>query len=66
MVYLEDYAVGQSYGSGRIRVDETRIKAFAAEFDPQPFRMDETSAARTIFGGLAASGWHTAAITMRA
>jgi acyl dehydratase len=63
--YLEDYAVGQSYGSGRIRVDEARIKAFAAEFDPQPFHMDETSAARTIFGGLAASGWHTAAITMR-
>jgi acyl dehydratase len=63
--YLEDYAVGQTYGSGRIRVDETQIKAFAAEFDPQPFHMDETSAARTIFGGLAASGWHTAAITMR-
>jgi acyl dehydratase len=62
---LEDYAVGQTYGSGRIRVDQTQIKAFAAEFDPQPFHMDETSAARTILGGLAASGWHTAAITMR-
>src|SRR5262245_6139519 len=63
--YLEDYAVGQTYGSGRIRVDEERIKAFAAEFDPQPFHMDDRSATQTIFKGLAASGWHTAAMTMR-
>lgn len=63
--YLEDIAVGEIYVSGRITVDEERIKAFAAEFDPQPFHLDEESARRSIFGGLAASGWHTAALTMR-
>jgi acyl dehydratase len=63
--YLEDFAVGQIYASGRITVEEERIKAFAAEFDPQPFHLDEDSARRSIFGGLAASGWHTAALTMR-
>jgi acyl dehydratase len=63
--YLEDYAVGQTYGSGYLRVEEERIKAFAAEFDPQPFHMDDRSASQTIFKGLAASGWHTAAMTMR-
>ena len=54
--YLEDFAVGQIYGSGRITVEKERIKAFAAEFDPQPFHLDEDAARRTIFGGLAASG----------
>jgi acyl dehydratase len=63
--YLEDYVVGQTYGSGRIRVDEARIKTSAAEFDPQSFHTDHESASRTIFMGLAASGWHTAAMTMR-
>ena len=63
--YLEDYAVGQTFTSGRLRVDQERIKAFAAEFDPQPFHLDEALAAGTIFRGLAASGWHTAALTMR-
>jgi acyl dehydratase len=63
--YLEDLAVGQIYRSGRIIVEKERIKAFAAEFDPQPFHLDEDSARRSIFGGLAASGWHTAALTMR-
>lgn len=63
--YLEDFAVGQTYGSGRIRVDTERIKAFAAEFDPQPFHLDEARSRDSIFRGLAASGWHTAAITMR-
>ena len=63
--YLEDYAVGQTFTSGRMRVDKERIKAFAAEFDPQPFHLDEALAAGTIFRGLAASGWHTAALTMR-
>ena len=63
--YLEDYAVGQTFTSGRIRVDKERIKAFAAEFDPQPFHLDEALAAGTIFRSLAASGWHTAALTMR-
>jgi acyl dehydratase len=63
--YLEDFAVGQRFGSGRARVDAARIKSFAAEFDPQPFHLDEAAARGTIFQGLAASGWHTAALTMR-
>ena len=63
--YLEDFAVGQTFGSGRVRVDKERIKTFAAEFDPQPFHLDEKAARDTIFRGLAASGAHTAALTMR-
>ena len=63
--YLEDFAVGQTFGSGRLRIDKERIFAFAAEFDPQPFHLDEAAARRSIFGGLTASGWHTAAVTMR-
>jgi acyl dehydratase len=62
--FLEDFAVGQTYGTGRLR-DEDRVKSFAAEFDPQHFHLDGGAARSTIFGGLAASGWHTAAITMR-
>src|SRR2546425_7943768 len=63
--YLEDFAVGQIFRSGPLPIDEERIKPFAAEFDPQPFHLNEHAARDTIFGGLAASGWHTAAITMR-
>jgi len=63
--YFEDFAVGQTFGSGRLVLDEERIKSFAAEFDPQPFHLDDDAAKRTIFRGLAASGWHTAAATMR-
>src|ERR1700674_5089922 len=63
--YLEDFAVGQIFGSGRLRIDAEGIKAFAAEFDPQLFHLDEEAARNTIFRGLAASGWHTAALTMR-
>jgi acyl dehydratase len=63
--YLEDFTVGQTFGSGRVRVDKERIKTFAAEFDPQPFHLDEEAAHNTIFRGLAASGLHTAALTMR-
>ena len=65
MNYLEDYSPGQTFGSGRLRVEGDRIKAFAAEFDPQPFHLDEEAAKNSVFGGLAASGWHTAALTMR-
>jgi acyl dehydratase len=65
MLYLEDFAVGQKFGSGRLQVEEERIKSFAAEFDPQPFHLDAAAARATIFRGLAASGWHTAAMTMR-
>ena len=63
--YFEDFAVGQTFGSGRLRIDEEGIKSFAAEFDPQPFHLDEKAARETLFRGLAASGWHTAALTMR-
>jgi len=63
--YLEDFAVEQTYGSGRLRVDEERIKSFAAEFDPQPFHLNAEAARKSILGGLAASGWHTAALAMR-
>jgi acyl dehydratase len=63
--YLEDFSIGQRFASGRLLVDKDQIKAFAAEFDPQPFHLDETAARDTIFRGLAASGWHTAALTMR-
>ena len=63
--YLEDIAVGQVFGSGRITVEATEIKDFAAAFDPQPFHLDEDAARGSMFGGLAASGWHTAALTMR-
>ncbi|MBV8575350.1 MAG: MaoC family dehydratase [Acetobacteraceae bacterium] len=63
--FLEDFAVGQTFGSGRSRVETERIKKFAAEFDPQPFHLDEEAARNSIFQGLAASGWHTAALTMR-
>lgn len=65
MRYLDDFAPGQVYRSvGRLRVDGERVKAFAAEFDPQPFHLDDAAARKSIFGGLAASGWHTAAMTM--
>jgi len=63
--YFEDFAVGQAFASGRVRVDAEWIKRFAAAFDPQPFHLDERAARNTIFDGLAASGWHTAALTMR-
>jgi len=63
--YLEDFAAGQTYGSGRLVVDEARMKSFAAEFDPQPFHTDDEAARASLFRGLAASGWHTAALTMR-
>src|SRR5216684_6969095 len=63
--YLEDFAVGQTFSSGRLRIDAEQLKTFAAAFDPQPFHLDEHVAHDTIFGGLVASGWHTAALTMR-
>ena len=63
--YLEDFVVRRTLGSGQLRIDAERAKAFAAEFDPQPFHLDEDAARKSVFGGLAASGWHTAAATMR-
>ena len=64
-LYLEDLTAGQTYESGRLVVDADRIKAFAREFDPQPFHLSDGAARASIFRGLAASGWHTAALTMR-
>jgi acyl dehydratase len=64
-LYLEDLHVGQRFASGTHAVDEAQIKAFAGQFDPQPFHLDDATAKDTLFAGLAASGWHTAAITMR-
>ena len=65
-LYLEDFEVAQTFGgSGRLRVDKARIMSFAAEFDPQPFHVDEQAAAGSIFRGLVASGWYTAAATMQ-
>jgi len=64
-LYLDDLHVGQRFTSGTYRMTEDRMKSFAAEFDPQPFHLDDAAARHTIFRGLAASGWHTAAVTMR-
>ena len=63
--YLEDLSVGQKFTSDHFQMTEERIKRFAAEFDPQPFHLDESAAKASVFGGLAASGWHTAAVAMR-
>ncbi len=64
-LYLDDLEVGQRFTSGSHAIDIAQIKAFAAQFDPQPFHLDEQAAATSLFAGLAASGWHTAAVTMR-
>jgi len=64
-LYLDDLHVGQRFESASHVVDTAQIKAYAREFDPQPFHLDEEAAKHTLFGGLAASGWHTVAITMR-
>src|SRR5215467_15933496 len=64
-LYLEDLRVGQRFVSGTHRIDEGQIQAFAEQFDPQPFHLDAEAAKATLFEELVASGWHTAAITMR-
>ena len=63
-LYLEDFAVGQVYTAGPVPVSADAIKAYARQFDPQPFHTDEELARSTFFQGLAASGWHTASLTM--
>ncbi len=63
--YFEDYAPGTTYECGSVSVDKAGIVAFAKEFDPQPFHVDPAAAAAGPFGGLIASGWHTAALVMR-
>jgi acyl dehydratase len=62
---FEDFTVGLELPLGPYRVSREELVAFAAEFDPQPFHLDEAAASRTLMGGLAASGWHTCAIFMR-
>jgi len=64
-LYFDDLRVGDRFSSGEHALDEAQIKAFAAQFDPQPFHLDSEAAKDSIFGGLAASGWHTAAVTMK-
>ena len=64
-LYLEDLHVGQRFASAKHLMTAEAIKRFAGEFDPQPFHLDEDAAAGSLFAGLAASGWHTAAVTMR-
>jgi acyl dehydratase len=63
--FFEEFAVGQKFRSGTLAVTAERIKSFAAEFDPQPFHLDEALGRASLFGGLVASGWHTSAMTMR-
>jgi acyl dehydratase len=64
-LYLDDFHVGQRFTSATHVIDVAQIKAFARQFDPQPFHLDEEAAKGTLFGRLVASGWHTAAISMR-
>ena len=63
--YFEDYLLGATYECGSISIDQASIVAFAREFDPQPFHVDPAAAAAGPYGGLIASGWHTAALVMR-
>ncbi len=64
-MHLDDFKVGDVLKGGSLTVDAAAIKEFAGKYDPQPFHLDEDAAKATFFGGLAASGWHTAALTMR-
>ena len=65
MIYYEDIVVGQTLVTGSKTVTKQEIIAFARQFDPQPFHLDEAAAERSMFGGLLASGWHTVAMMMR-
>lgn len=65
LLYLDDLHVGQRFVSSMHLIDEEQIKTFARQFDPQPFHLEAEAAKNSLFAGLAASGWHTAAITMR-
>src|SRR5258707_1530991 len=64
-LYLEDLAVGRRFTSATHVIDAAQIKAFAGQFDPQPFHLDDETAKSTLFAGLAASGWPTPPITLR-
>ena len=62
-LYLDDLSLGQQFESDSLRVHRASMLAFAQEFDPQPFHLDPEAAELSLFGGLAASGWNTAALT---
>ena len=64
MRYLEDMKIGQKSSFGNYRVTREEVIDFARKFDPQPFHLDDEAAAKTHFGRLSASGWHTASMTM--
>jgi acyl dehydratase len=64
-LYLDDLHVGQRFTSESYLLEAARIQEFAAEFDPQPFHLDQVAAEASVLEGLAASGWHTAAVAMR-
>src|SRR5205085_10152635 len=64
-LFLDDLHIRQRFTSGTHAIDEAPIRAFAIQFDPQPFHLDDAAAKGTLFGGLAASAWHTAAVNMR-
>ena len=64
-VYFEDLSVGRKFSSSTYTVSADEIRAFARQFDPQPFHVDEAAGRASIFGGIIASGWYTAAVTMR-
>src|SRR3954468_21783068 len=64
-LYLDDLHPGQRFTSETYTIDAAKIKQYAAEFDPQPFHLDEAAADASVFRDLAASGWHTAPVTMR-
>jgi acyl dehydratase len=63
--YFEDYVPGSVHEFGSVRVEEGEVISFARKFDPQPFHTDPAAAKRSVFGGLIASGWHTAGLMMR-
>jgi len=63
--YFEDFTVGETIDCGRRTVTKEEIVAFAKDFDPQPFHVDEAAAARSRYGGLIASGWHSCCLCMR-
>ncbi len=65
LLYLEDFTPGRTFTTRSLTVTQDEIIAFAAQFDPQPFHLDPEAATKTFFQGLAASGWHTVALTMR-
>jgi acyl dehydratase len=65
LLFFDDLRIGDTFESGTHELHAEDILRFAGEFDPQPFHLDDAAARQTMFGGLAASGWHTAAITMR-